>query len=231
MSSSSRQQKTKEQKMKGNVFSNQGNRGNVIVKKDGTFMRVRADRSRVFYPYEWEAFYQALKPKQQATFKILILLGCRVTEAFHIRPLDCDFERHIITLRHTKTRNADGTRKPRTIPISTQGSRWLKSLAKDVKPEDTFGFYNKNAANKAMKKALIKAGIADWRMFSVHNVRKTAETWLIALGVDSTRVSKHFGHSLAVANKHYIAPEAFGDDEKRHMRRILGDLYQPRNAY
>ena len=66
-----------------------------------------------------------------------------------------------------------------------------------------------------MKKTLKEVGIRDYDMFSVHNCRKTLETWLIALDVDSFKLVKHFGHSLQVALKHYVSPDLFNFEDRK----------------
>jgi hypothetical protein len=76
-----------------------------------------------------------------------------------------------------------------------------------------------------MKKALQKAGFEDWRMFSVHNVRKTMEIWLMALGLDALRITAHLGHDIRTAARHYVSPDVFSPDDKRRIRMIIGDLY------
>jgi len=77
-----------------------------------------------------------------------------------------------------------------------------------------------------MKKALQNAGINDWKMFSIHNIRKTFEVWLMALSVDGLTITAHVGHSMATAAGHYISPDVFSSDEKFKIREILGDLYR-----
>ena len=62
-------------------------------------------------------------------------------------------------------------------------------------------------------------------MYSTHNIRKTLETWLMALGVDSLKVAMHMGHTIAIAQKHYISPDIFNWEDRKMMREIIGDLY------
>ena len=77
-----------------------------------------------------------------------------------------------------------------------------------------------------MKKALQSAGIEDYYMFSIHNIRKTLETWLMALGIDGLSITAHIGHSLQTAASHYVSPDVFSWEEKTMMREIIGDLYR-----
>jgi integrase len=199
----------------------------MITLKDRNYS-LREDRDRYFFPDEWKAFHDCLKKKQELTFDFLINTGARINECRNVRIGDIDFERNSIVFRWTKTRNKDGTRKIRTIPISPQFAKYLKKVAHDLglKDNDFFPILSTPAANIAMKKALQEAEIPDWKMFSVHNVRKTLETWLIALDVDSMKVIKHFGHGLAMALKHYVSPDVFGWEDKDMIRDIIGDLYR-----
>ena len=63
-------------------------------------------------------------------------------------------------------------------------------------------------------------------MFSIHNIRKTLEIWLMALGVDGLTITSHIGHSMQTAASHYVSPDVFSWEEKSKMREIIGDLYR-----
>lgn len=212
-----------------------------IVRKDGKNCRVRGNRDRFFFPDEWKAFYDCLKGRQKITFNFLINTGARINEARNIKVSDIDFERRNIVLRVTKRivnlsvkqrkkrkEPIKGVRKIRVITVSSQFIRYIKNLINEKKlgPEDNFKLLSTSAANTAMENALKKSGIPDWDMFSVHNVRKTAETWLLALGIDSFKIVKHFGHTATIALKHYVSPDLFRFEDKQEMREIIGDLYQ-----
>jgi len=204
-----------------------------IIRKDGKKYTIRKNRQRFFYPDEWMAFHDKLKPKQKIVFEILINTGARISEAKNIKVSDIDFERKNIVLRVTKKMlNRPGIkkteRKIRVIHISDKFAKFLRKVInkKKLSQDDYFPIPTIAAANIAMKKALQRAGIKDWDMFSLHNVRKTFETWLIALGIDNTKIIKHLGHSQAIALKHYISADTFNWDDKKQMREIIGDLYQ-----
>jgi len=211
-----------------------------IQLKDGRSYTVRESRDRFFYPQEWKKFEDAIMVKdftgkiftrtalkQQFTFRVLINTGARINEARNIKVEDIDFDRCNIAIRVVKKIKNERPR-PRHIPISTQFSRWLKSRIKylELKPGDKIPVMSTSAGNIAMKNALQRAGIKDWQQFSIHNIRKTFETWLIALGVDSMKVIKHLGHTPTVAAKHYISPDIFTQRDRQEMRDLIGDLYQ-----
>jgi len=203
------------------------------IKRGGQDYTYRANRDRYFFPDEWMAFYDQLKESQKPTFQTLINTGARIMEIRNIKIGDIDFDRKNIVLRVTKRIvnkpgiNKKGQRKIRVINISSQFAKYLKKIQKQkkLKEDDYLPILSTPAANIGMKKALIKAGIKDYDMFSIHNVRKTLETWLVANGIEGIRLSNHFGHSLSVAIKHYISPDIFSFEDKKLMREIIGDLY------
>ncbi|HEY5631648.1 MAG TPA: site-specific integrase [Nitrososphaeraceae archaeon] len=211
-----------------NIFAGQ-TAVTIITRKNGIPLTVRNNRMRFFFADEYMAFYDKLKPKQRITFHFLIQTGGRINECRHVKVSDIDFNRNSLIFRVTKSRNKDGSVRPRIIPISSQFVKYLKTyiVEHDLKTDDTFNILSTPAANIAMKKALQLAGIDDWKMFSVHNVRKTFETWLLALDIDSIKVIKHVGHSVGMAIQHYVSSDTFSYEDKQMIRSIIGDLYTP----
>jgi len=201
-----------------------------ITRKDGKIYSIRENRDRYFFPDEWKIFFDALKKKQKLTFNFLINTGARINEARNVRVEDVDLERKYIIFRWTKSRNQDGSRKIRSVPISSEFTKYLIKMIKfyDLKPQDKFPILSTPACNIAMEKALKKIGMPDWIMFSVHNIRKTTEMYLLALGVEAEKVAKHMGHSVLIAQKHYTSVEIFNWEDKSEMREIIGDLYRTR---
>lgn len=207
--------------------------GHRLINRGKTEYTVRNTRARFFFPDEWMAFYDQLQPKQKITFEFLMNTGARIMEVRNIQVRDVDFERQNIVLRITKRIvnrpgiQKKGERKIRVINISNKFAKYLNKIKTqyNLKDEDYFPILSTPAANVGMKKALQKAGIEDWKMFSLHNVRKTLETWLIALNIDHFKVVNHFGHSAAIALKHYVSPDIFNYEDKQVMREIIGDLF------
>jgi len=193
----------------------------IIKTSSGKNYTVRYNRDRFFFPEEWMKFYDKLKPSQKYTFHFLINTGARINEARHVESFDVDLERKRLVLRITKVKAKKKEKhpRPRNIPISSQFTKYLK------KNMDSNKILSTPAANIAMKKALQKAGIKDWKMFSIHNIRKTLEVWLMALGVDGLKITAHMGHSMITAAGHYVSPDVFSYEEKNKMRQIIGDLY------
>jgi integrase len=189
------------------------------------------------FPDEWQAFYDILKPRQKITFNFLINTGARINEIRNVKVSDIDFDRGNIVLRVTKRIinrpgiQKEGVRTIRILSISSEFSKYLKKVVNEyeLKADDFFPILSTPAGNIAMKKALKDAGIGDYEMFSLHNCRKTLETWLLALGVDNFKLVKHFGHSMAVALKHYLSADVFNYEDRQKMREIIGDLFQKDN--
>lgn len=199
-----------------------------LTRSNGRSYKLRPNRDRVFFPREWMDFYSYLKPSQKFTFNFLIQTGARINEAINVKLGDIDLINKRIILRITKCKAIKKERnpRPRTIPISTQFSKYLKTELKEYKNEDNIPILSTPAANIAMQKALSKAEINDKDMFSIHNIRKTLENWLLALGMDGTKLSMHFGHDILTAMQHYLNPDIYSFTEKREMKMIIGDLYE-----
>lgn len=215
-------------KIKDNYFNKQIARTSQIKKSDGRTYTLREDKMRFFFPDEWIVFFDNLKDSQKLTFRFLINTGARINEIRGITASDLDNERNSIIIKNTKSRNKDGTKKIRVIGISSQFTKYLKSIIKDnnMSNDDKFKILSTPAANLGMQKALAKTNIKDKDNFSVHSVRKTTECWLLSLDIDSLKVAKHVGHTIAVAQKYYVSPDTFNFQDKQIMRQIIGDLYQ-----
>jgi len=210
----------------------------IIKRSDGRDYTVRSNRDRFFFPDEWMKFIDNSKARQTFTFNFLINTGARINEARNVKVSDIDIERKRIVLRVTKVKakKKEKNPRPRIIPISKQFSKYLKKYIKENKfgNDDYLGILSTPAANIGMKGdkkskrdgALQRAGIKDWEMFSIHNIRKTLEVWLMALAVDGLTITAHIGHSMATAAGHYISPDVFTWEEKSKMREIIGDLYR-----
>jgi len=199
-----------------------------LTLKNGKTYTVRLNRDRFFFPKEWGKFFDTLKESQKVTFDCLINTGARINEIRNVEVGDIDFVnlRMILRVTKVKARKGEKNSRPRTIPISKQFARRLKGYVKNKSNEEKIGILSTPAANIAMKKALKEAGITDYKMFSIHNVRKTLENWLIALDVNEVKISRHMGHDISTAIQHYVSPDIFSWEEKQQIREIIGDLYR-----
>ncbi len=217
----------KEKHKKLDLISSGKEEMKVGIKKDNKKYSVRDNRNRTFMPDEWKKFYDSLNDNQKIFFNFSINTGARINEILNIKKKDLfELDNKRILLKVTKVRHVLGEKKPtpRPIKISTKFSKKLKKLIKNKSPDDFVVNYSQPAAHICLKKTLKKIGIKDYYMFSIHNIRKTLETWLKSLGVDITTLEKHFGHDINTAKNHYIQEDIYTFKEKDSMKDIIGDL-------
>lgn len=205
---------------------------NEIQKSDNKKYSVRNNRDRILFPDEWIVFYDSLKKEHQFIFNLLLNTGARVNEVRHIKINDIDFDRNTIVLRVTKRVvnrpgvQKKGLRKIRVVKVSSKIIKQLKKIKKDynLSQNDYLPMPSAVAIHLLLKRKLKAIGIPDWQMISTHNIRKTSETWLLSLDIDSLKVTKKFGHSKDVALQHYIQSDMFSLEDKILIKEILGDV-------
>lgn len=201
----------------------------VGIKKDGKKYSVRDDRSRYFFPEEWEKFFNSLREINRPLFDALINTGARIEEVLHIKPKDFDWERNNLTLRVTKMKAAKGERigKPRTFSISSQFARRIRKYISDNKIQDDELLFKitSQAAYQLLRRKLKELGFKDYYQFSLHNIRKTHGNYLKAMGIDSGEICYRLGHDLNTFIKHYGSANVFDRKDKIGMAKILGDVY------
>jgi integrase len=199
------------------------------IKKNGVKYSVRNDRSRYFWPEEWEKFIEAIKEDKRPIFDVLINTGARIEEALNIKPKDFDWERNNITLRVTKikARKEERVGKPRTFQISSQFARRMRKYIFDNKIQDDSTLFkvSKQAIFQMLKRTVKGIGIKDWYNFSLHNIRKTHGNYLKAMGIDSAEICYRLGHDMNTFIKHYGSANIFDRKDKVGMIKILGDVY------
>ena len=204
------------------------------ITKEGKTYSVRENRMAFFMPDTWEKTLIELKgDRAKLTAQTLIQTGARINEARHIRKDDIDFDRNNIKLIVTKTKAKKGERKgkPRTIPINSEFIKELKKVMKDKKGEDYIPFLSTPGFNLALKKAMQKAGIKDYYMYSAHNIRKSHGNWLKILGnfgmmkIDAMEICLRLGHDYNTFLKDYGSSGVMTPEDMIRAKRILGDLY------
>ncbi len=201
----------------------------VGVKRDGKKYSVRDDRSRYFFPEEWERFLNSIRDRNKPIFDVLINTGARIEEALNIKPKDFDWERNNLTLRVTKMKAKKGERvgRPRTFAISSQFARRMRKYINDSKiADDEMLFkFTSQSVYQLLRRKLEKLGFKDWYQFSLHNIRKTHGNYLKAMEIDSGEICYRLGHDLNTFIKHYGSANVFDRRDKLGMTKILGDVY------
>jgi len=207
----------------------------VGIRSNGKKITKKTNKDRFFFPDEWMKFEDKLKKKQKHSCKCLLHTGARLMEISLAQVKDFIYipkGRSRLILRHTKSKAKKGEYKfnegrTRDLPLSNSFAKYLKKYIEEhnLQLEDTFKILSKGALNIAMKLAAERAKIKNPEDFSPHNLRKTLEVWLMALGVDSMKLLAHFGHDMNTAAKHYVSPDIFSWEDKKKIRKIIGDLY------
>ena len=223
------------------------------IKKDGKKYSVRNDRTRYFFPYEWNKFYNSLKnEKHKMLFLTLIHTGARIMEALHLRPLDINFERETITLSVTKHRTAKkniyGIGKKRTFFVS---KKYLKEIKKFIKKnnvadkdylflnndelpanyeelsnKDKKIYFKKKSVSyrELLKRKLKKINIKDFYNISLHNIRKTYGNSMRTFNIEMAELCYRMGHDMDTYLSHYGSSLIFTPSERLEIIKILGDV-------
>jgi integrase len=201
-----------------------------ITRTDGKQYAVRFNRMRFFYPSEWIKFFDSLKTdRQKLTFKLLVGTGARINEIVNIKVGDVDQERNTIILRVTKVKARKGEKNPvpRTISISSQLAKSIKSQVKDLSNDSYLPLLTQSSAKQCLKTHLKQVKLNP-QEFSLHNIRKSHGNWLKCLGIDMGEICSRLGHDSDTYLKSYSSPDVFTLKDQEQMRIILGDLYQRR---
>lgn len=197
------------------------------TKANGSTYTVRKNRNRIFTPDEWFKFInqKKLKDDKKEIFIFLINTGARINESINVRKRNINFDVGTVTLEVVKKRNKYSDGRIRTIPISSEYLIHLKKYTSKLEDNDFIFKTCKVAISYLFRRYLKKSGIEDWYMFSLHNIRKTLETWLASLNVNELVILKHFGHDKFTCLTHYVQIDTFNIEDKSKMRTIIGDLY------
>lgn len=208
-----------------------------ITKSNGVNFTYKEDKFRYFFPKDYLKVFDCLKKKQQHTLVCQLNTGARINELMHVKVSDIDFVNRRLVLRVTKSKAKKGEEKGRgrmrTIQISTKFAKYLKGFIREnnLVQEDNLMILSKPAFNIGLKKACAKAGLLNPNDFSSHNIRKTLEVWLMALGVQDMTLVAHLGHDIRTAVSHYVSPSIFTREEKDIILEILDNLYEDERRY
>ena len=198
------------------------------IKSDGTKYTVRDDRSRFFYPNEWNDYVANLKKDKTMIYDALIQTGARIEEILNIKPRDFDWERNNLVLRVTKikAKKKEKVGKARTLPVSSQFTRRMKGYIKanNIGDDELIFKVSKQSVWQMLKRKLVGV-VADPHNIALHNIRKTHGNWLKALEISSDEICLRLGHDHNTYLKHYGSPNIFDRKDKTAMIKILGDVY------
>jgi len=176
---------------------------------------------RILRPDEYRRFFSVI-PNDDHLFnlKFLFLTGMRISEAQSILVKDINLEHRIITVRRGKGNRAREVRFP--TELKTEIIKRIKK--KKLKKRDNLGILTAQRIRILMKFYGALAGIENYCDLRPHTARKTHETYLCAIGVNSMVISIHMGHTIDVAQAFYVT-QTFSETEKEEAKRILGDIF------
>lgn len=185
--------------------------------------RAKEISTRFFNPDDWETFVYAVPINLRFYYWFLMLTGMRYKEAKNVKwnNIDVGNKQLIVT-------NPKGGKVMRYTQLSSFTIKTLKQYKQDnnIKDEDTFNFPTIQHLIQTMKRILEEKKIDGWKDFSVHNLRKTHENYLVGLDLNTAKITQHMGHNLNTANKHYLS-SSFIKDKKQldKIRFWLGDIF------
>jgi integrase len=144
----------------------------------------------------------------------LLALHCgpRAGEIFGLTWQDIDFERGLVTLRHTKNGHV------RHVPMTVRVREMLKNRESVRDSELVFPARNgskrkevSNSFERAVKDLGWNKGIEDPRQKVVfHSLRHTCASWLVMAGVPLYTVKEYLGHRQISQTERYahLAPDS-----------------------
>lgn len=212
---------------------NQEGEKKIGMRSNGRKYTKKSNQNRFFFPKEYMKFEDNLKSKQKHTVRCLLNTGARIKEMQLTQVQDFIFNtkgRSRIILRHTKAKARKGefgSGKIRDVPISKTFAKYLFKFIKNnnLSDKDNLMILSTPALAIAMKKTAKNIKLSNPEDFSAHTLRKTLETWLMALDIGDMKIIAHLGHDLKTAASHYVSPDIFSWEDKRLIRQVIGDLY------
>jgi len=140
-------------------------------------------RKRALTRAEVNRLIPELNPTLGALVAVCVSLGCRLSEAFRLRPSDIDFERNQVWIAGTKTELA-----ARFVPILSI----FRGLLERAVPALPLGASAPNNMRRDIRAACKRAGIAPC---TTNDFRRTNATMLSEAGVDRDVTRRLLGHT------------------------------------
>ncbi len=190
--------------------------------KKKNIYRPKENSLRFFNPDEWEDFIYSIKPNSRNYFWFLMLSGLRYSEAKNVKISHIDFINKQIIVMNPKGRFK------RHCQLSSFAVKLIKQWIKqdNLKRDNDFSFPTIQHLSQLMKRVCKKQKIADWKDFSIHNLRKTSENYLLALNLPEIKITSHMGHTIKTAHQHYISSGMIKDKyQLDKIKNWLGDVF------
>jgi integrase len=182
-----------------------------------TNKREEKPRERVLVDSELRAIWQAVGDNQYGTIvKLLMLSGQRVNEIAGLRWSEIGFDRGVISLPGSRTKNG----RPHEVPMSPQVQTLLAALPRTEGRELVFGKSNgpfsgfsrcKDALNARIAELSGGRALAQWVL---HDLRRSAATGMAEIGIQPhvieavlNHVSGHKGGIAGIYNRAQYSAE------------------------
>jgi integrase len=181
-----------------------------------TNKRDETPRERVLNDDELRAVWQALGNDQYGTIvKLLMLTGQRVNEIARLRWSEIDFDRCLISLPGTRTKNA----RPHDVPMAATVHLLLAAQQRDEGRDLVFGkgegpFSGFSRCKEALDKAIAELNGGPLAPWVLHDLRRSAATGMAELGIQPhvieavlNHVSGHKGGIAGIYNRAQYSAE------------------------
>lgn len=151
-------------------------------------------RTRNLSPFEFFAVLDHLEPERAAMLCFMAATGCRLGEVRRARRED--IEQDAVRLQGTKT-----ARSKRVVPIARVFRPLMERALRDATGLSPVLFHPWGNMRRDIARACARVGCAP---FTANDVRRSAGSWLLRLGVSMEVVAKFLGHaSTAMVYKVY----------------------------
>ncbi len=182
--------------------------------------REKENKLRYLDPDEFWLFVNSIKPSLQKYYWVLYLTGLRYKEAKHVTANHIDWKNRAIIIFKAKggfQRNAN---------FSTYGKHKLVEYFKGRDKDKPLDFPTIQHLRRVLQETCKKHRFKWWQDLSVHNIRKSHENALLAVGVDKSMLTAHMGHTPKTAQEHYISSVFIKD--KKQLKKLeswFGDIF------
>ena len=185
-----------------------------LIQKDPTMgLKLKSTplrKSTALTPDMCHKLLDAVDGRYRCAFYILLATGLRIGELINLKVGDIDFTAKTLIVRQSKTQTGR-----RTIDLSDPDLRELKqqllTLAQPISAETVLfqspkgkALQYRNLTQRILRDAIASSGLPP---FTLHDLRKTHATMLVAAGVDPKVVQERMGHtSIETTLKYYAQP-------------------------
>lgn len=156
--------------------------GDLSVLRPPDFSIDYAPREATLSPLDEKKLRLACTPAQWGAVALILGTGCRLSEAFRVRPGDIDWERREVRIRGTKTAASDAM-----IPIVERCG--MAAYLREAEPHLPIQWMH---MSKRLPDRCTEAGIP---ALTPNDLRRTVATRLIESGVDAYTVAKITRHA------------------------------------